>query len=336
MQGLYLLWWVQERQLSPAAVAGILAAGDLAITAIEIPTGWFADRFGSRISLIVGSAVQVAGMLCCWLGLGVRSLLVATVLVAVGDAFRSGADQALLFRSCAALDRDSEFQRIEATTHTTELIAMVGLVLAGGALVELWGFNAGWLVETALSAVGLLIACAMVEPERPSEDDVDRNRRGAPEQEESVGERSSLSKLLALTAPVAFLSGAATALTFFAQTAGGDPGRMTWLVASITLLQAAGAAVAGRMPAVASRGQMLIVGGGVTAAAAMAARLGVWPAVGVLSFLLGLMHPIRAAAIQRLARDEVRARAASVASACDKVCDTVTLAFAGLWRRPRA
>ena len=64
-----------------------------------------------------------------------------------------------------------------------------------------------------------------------------------------MGERSSLSKLLALTAPVAFLSGAATALTFFAQRAGGDPGRMTWLVASITLLQAAGAAVAGRMPA---------------------------------------------------------------------------------------
>ena len=31
MHGLYLLWWVQERHLSPVAVATILAAGDFAL-----------------------------------------------------------------------------------------------------------------------------------------------------------------------------------------------------------------------------------------------------------------------------------------------------------------
>src|SRR5688572_18769956 len=110
MAGLYLLWWVQEKQMSPVAVATILAAGDLAVMVLELPTGWIADRFGHRASLITGSAVQVAGMLWCWLGEGISGLLVASVLVAIGDAFRSGACQALLYRSCVALGREDRFQ----------------------------------------------------------------------------------------------------------------------------------------------------------------------------------------------------------------------------------
>ena len=38
MHGLYLLWWVQEKQLPPEVVAAILAAGDIALLFLEIPT----------------------------------------------------------------------------------------------------------------------------------------------------------------------------------------------------------------------------------------------------------------------------------------------------------
>src|SRR5215471_9295387 len=111
MQGLYLLWWVRERHLSAFTVAIILAAGDLALFALEIPTGMFADRFGHRTSLIIGSTAQVCGMLWCWHGRGIPGVLVASLLIALGDAFRSGADQALLYRSLAALSREAQFQR---------------------------------------------------------------------------------------------------------------------------------------------------------------------------------------------------------------------------------
>ncbi len=38
MHGVYVLWWVQEKHVSVGAVAAILAAGDLALAALEIPT----------------------------------------------------------------------------------------------------------------------------------------------------------------------------------------------------------------------------------------------------------------------------------------------------------
>jgi len=164
MHGLYVMWWVHERHIPVEAVAAILAAGDLAVTALELPTGWLADRRGHRASLIVGSILQTAGMLFAWLGRGVPGVLTSCLIIAAGDAFRSGADQALLFRSCAAIGRESDFQTIEGRTRSVQLVALVALVLAGGAIVHVWGFAAGWLIETAMSAVGLAIAFAMIEP----------------------------------------------------------------------------------------------------------------------------------------------------------------------------
>src|SRR5262249_44450896 len=161
MHGLYLLWWVQERHVPAPLVAAILAAGELAITVLEVPTGWLADRYGHRASLIVGSLVQVLGMLVCWLAEGAAGALAATVLVALGDTFRSGADQALLYRSCTALGRPSEFQKREAWANSLKLAALVGLTLAGGVIVRVWGFATGWQVEIAASAAGLLVAMAM-------------------------------------------------------------------------------------------------------------------------------------------------------------------------------
>ena len=148
MDGLYLLWWVQEKQMSPALVAATMAAGDLLLMALEVPTGWFADRFGNRRSLILGSLLQVAGMICCWLADGIPGLVGACLLVAVADAFRSGADQALLYRTCVAIGREPEFQRIEARSRAVQVVALALLIVAGGAIVTTWGFAAGWLAET--------------------------------------------------------------------------------------------------------------------------------------------------------------------------------------------
>ena len=129
-----------------------------------MPTGWIADRFGHRVSLLIGSIVQVVGMLFCWFGQGVPELLAASVLIALGDAFRSGANEALLYRTCAALNRKDEFLRITARTRAAGLIALVALTLGGGVVVQHWGFAAGWAAETCLCLVGAALAWAFSEP----------------------------------------------------------------------------------------------------------------------------------------------------------------------------
>lgn len=336
MHGLYLLWWVQEKHVPVAVVATLLAAGDLAITALEIPTGWLADRFGHRISLIVGSLTQAAGMMLCWLGEGVIGLLSAILLVALGDTLRSGADQALLYRSCLALGREADFQRIESRSRSLQLVALVALIVAGGAIVETWGFATGWMVEAAVSLLGVAIACAMIEPpagiDMSASDDMATTGDGPSSRLSAM----TVDVFLKLIAPASLLGAIAGATAFVAQTSGEtDPGRMTMLVAVITLAEAAGAAIAARLAA-SVRSQMILasLGTGVAIAGLTAPAVFV-PAVVALSLFEGVAQPLRAAAIQRVAADHVRARAASVASACDKAAATIALVVAGTLPRRR-
>jgi len=325
MHGLYLLWWVSEKQVSPAVVASILAAGNLALMVCEVPTGWFADRFGHRASLILGSALQVVGMLWCWLGVGVPGLTIACILVALADAFRSGANQALVYRSCVALDREQDFQAIEARSNAGELCGLVALVLGGGAIVSLWGFHTGWILETVLAAAGLAIACAMTEPPPHHEEDDEDDRPAA-------GRGTLLSWRMAfLILPAAALGSLAGAATFLAQTSNDSSTLgITALVAVITLAEAAGCALAARTAERGARQQALLV----TAGAGLCALALVFPVVFPasvlgLSFLIGLAEPLRATAIQRLVSDDVRARAVSLASACDMAIATISLPVAG-------
>jgi len=131
------------------------------------------------------------------------------------------------------------------------------------------------------------------------------------------------------------LGGLASAASFLAQTSGGlDPRRLTMLVAAITLAEAAGSVAAARIPTSGVRTQVILASLGVGAAIVAALRPpAVLPVVVALAFLSGVAHPLRAGAMQRLAADTMRARAASVASACDKACDTIMLLAAGVWRR---
>ena len=327
MDGLYLLWWVQEKQMSPALVAATMAAGDLLLMGLEVPTGWFADKFGNRRSLILGSFIQVAGMICCWLADGVPGLVLACLLVAVGDAFRSGADQALLYRSCVELDREDEFQKIEARARAVHVIALAALIVVGGAIVSTWGFAAGWIAETLLCTAGGLIAYAMVEPPEHA----DAEEEGSTPT--GIGIRIPWKLAAAVILPLAFLDAITQAGSFIMQTNGAaGPSEVTLIVALITLADAAGSTLAMRLPAVGLRGQIALAAvGAIVAGIALTIPSALVPATIALSFATGLSHPLRASEIQRLASDGMRARAASVANACDMALSTLLLLVTGSW-----
>jgi hypothetical protein len=277
-------------------------------------------------------------MLLCWLGTGIPGLVAACLLVALGDAFRSGADEALLYRSCVALDREQDFQIIQAKSKAATLVALVILVLLGGAVVATWGFAVGWIVEVLLSAVGLVIACTMIEPPGETVDAGPAQPASACEEPPRSGEPTypAIFRTLMLILPASWLGAIAGAAAFFAQTSpSATVEGMTVLVAVITLAEAFGAILGGRLfpgiriqPTLAVAGTLAVLLGFLLPAIFV-------PAVATAYVLLGLAEPLRATAIQRISADDVRARMASIASACDKGVVTVALLVAGAIPRGR-
>jgi hypothetical protein len=160
--------------------------------------------------------------------------------------------------------------------------------------------------------------------------------RGA---EESVVERAAATSarsvaMFLLILPVAFLGAAASAGSFLAQTDGTNAAdRLTLLVAMITLAEGVGSLMAVPMPPIGMRGLLVLGTAGVACSIAVMAYPSGFPAmVLILGFLSGLAEPLRDAAIQRLAADAARARAASLASACDMALMLIAMPLAGLWR----
>jgi hypothetical protein len=214
--------------------------------------------------------------------------------------------------------------------------ALLVLILAGGAIVERWGFEIGWLVETALCTVGLSIAYAMVEPPACGHETSGASVQSADTLSSIQRSAIEIAALLRLVAPASFLGAAASAAAFLAQTTGNtDPARMTVVVAIITLAEAAGSALAAGLTPGARTQVICAAFGAVAAVVGVVVPSAFLTTVVTLAFLMGVAQPLRAVAIQRLAADHVRARAASIASACDKACVMVALVAAGTLPRRR-
>jgi hypothetical protein len=267
-------------------------------------------------------------------------VLAACIFIALGDAFRSGADEALLYRSCHAINRTEAFQPLQAQAHALQRTALVVLVLAGGSLVKVWGFAAGWAAETVLSVAGLAIAWAMIEPP-PAPTPLDgEGTTVASHRDDAVerGPRATMSRaidMMMVTVPAAFVSALASATGFVAQTSPRiQPVEVTALVAGLSLAEAAGSAIASRLPAMSIRAQAVLgASGALLVGLAIVAPPTSLFVVVALAALEGLTDPVRAAAIQRIAADAARARMASLASACDMAIKMIALPAAAWWRR---
>jgi hypothetical protein len=139
--------------------------------------------------------------------------------------------------------------------------------------------------------------------------------------------------MAALVVPAALLGGAAGAASFLVQTSTvSTPLRATIQVSIMVLAEAAGSAFAARVPERGATQQIVFaVAGAVACTLALTWPAALPGAAVILSLLTGLAEPLRDAAIQRVASDDARARAASLAKACDMLCSTLLLPLAGVW-----
>jgi hypothetical protein len=137
--------------------------------------------------------------------------------------------------------------------------------------------------------------------------------------------------------PAALLGGAASAASFLAQTTGANtPTYATLLVAAFTAAEAGGCALASRLPPATTGGQIRLAACGLLLFICALAAPATVPLIALaLGLLIGIAEPLRAAAIQRLAADSIRARAASAASACDMAISMLMLPLVGVWRSRR-
>jgi MFS family permease len=130
----------------------------------EVPTGAVADRFGRRISLMIGGALFAVSSFVLGTATNYLLVLVANVIWGLAFTFRSGADTALLYDSLLETGRDAEFQRINGRLWGLRAAAAFAGLLLGAPIAAATDFTFVYMLCGVASIGAAAVALLMREP----------------------------------------------------------------------------------------------------------------------------------------------------------------------------
>lgn len=164
------LFW-ESRTITIQEVVYLEILYAVLVVMLEVPTGVLADRFEHRRLLQIGTALEWGSFVVLLVSFSFGGFALAIALSGIGAAFRSGAENALLYET---LEQDGKAGTFERTIGRLNVIGIVAAVLAaisGSLLATRFPFELNYV----LSIVSLFIATAcsfgLVEPRRVVSDE---------------------------------------------------------------------------------------------------------------------------------------------------------------------
>lgn len=103
------------------------------ITLLEIPSGYAADLWGRKQSLVAGTVAGFAGFVLFSFSHGFWGFLLAEIALGIGASFVSGSDSALLYDTLSRNRRENEYMKLEGRLSGVGNFAeaMAGLTVSG-------------------------------------------------------------------------------------------------------------------------------------------------------------------------------------------------------------
>ncbi len=160
------IWFLfLQSELSAAQAILFYAIYDVTTTVLEVPSGYFSDRWGRRRTLIASAC---AGFLSCALfAFGESFWVFALAQIAMGAhiALVSGTDSAVLYESLTSEGRADEIEREEVRAWRFSFLALAVSAVAGG-LMALSGLRLPFAASAVAFGALVLIAIQFSEPHR--------------------------------------------------------------------------------------------------------------------------------------------------------------------------
>lgn len=128
----------------------------------EIPSGVISDVFGRRKSMLLSQLMFVLSALCMAFSKGMTGVCIALALDAIGYNFASGAREALAYDSLKSVGREEKYMDFSARELGIYRLGDAAAILCAGLALKI-GYHSAYLVDAALSLLGLLVAARIRE-----------------------------------------------------------------------------------------------------------------------------------------------------------------------------
>jgi MFS family permease len=165
----YIPTWVaflSSRGLTLQDVFLLKSCMTIATVLMEVPSGYFADYYGRKFSLVAGGLLNLLGVTAYWYGGSFSEFLVGELLLGAGFSLLSGADRAIFYESLLLSGQEDK-----ALKAQSKLGAMAGYAEALGGLVStacvlLADLSSVYLVQIFLYAAYSIASFKLKEPSR--------------------------------------------------------------------------------------------------------------------------------------------------------------------------
>lgn len=160
-----VLFYFDQLGYSPLQVASLFVLYEMAGILTNLFGGWLAARFGLKITLFAGLAIQVVAL--CMLGFAPESLLVVAYVM-VSQALSGVAKDLTKMSSKSAVklvapegDESALYRWVALLTGSKNALKGVGFFL-GGLLLALFGFQAAALALAGMTLIALVLASSLM------------------------------------------------------------------------------------------------------------------------------------------------------------------------------
>ena len=136
--------------------------------ALEIPSGLLADRYGRKVSLIIG----FLGLFISGIGFLLFSSFIPFAIIfclfGASIAMGSGSDRALLYDNLLAENRAEEYPKILSRARAIGAVSLGLSMLLGGVLQDTWSWNSVYIFFAISKLVGAIVVTLTPEIKLPS------------------------------------------------------------------------------------------------------------------------------------------------------------------------
>ena len=161
----------QSNNMGMREIFVLKAIYSIAIVVMEIPSGWMADVWGRKKTLLLGSILGSLGFLVYSFSYGFWAFVIAEIILGIGHSFVSGADSAMLYDSLKADNKTSEYTRKEGKITSLGNFAEAIAGVVGGFLAAI-SLRTPFYFQFAVASIAIPAALTMLEPKIHSKDHV--------------------------------------------------------------------------------------------------------------------------------------------------------------------